>query len=145
MSTTEVIGLTKGNVGFQKRDYRPWTVDFLENTLEEEHSLQIQEDYFDDSPLKPLFGDAHAGFSTAFEPPCPILIGGFLETTRLLPKQTTHYTPHTLKVNYTGAQMQAQEELTLLKTKIEQLEQILSSERALRTLLEEKISTLVCI
>jgi hypothetical protein len=139
MSTAEVIGLTKGNASFQKRDYRPWTVDILENTLEEEHSTQLQEDYFDDSPLKPLFGDITPAFSTAFEPPCPILIGGFLETTRLFPKQTTHYTPHALKVNYTGEQMHSQEELTLLKTQVQKLEQILKSERTLRTLLEEKI------
>ncbi len=139
MSTEEVIGLTKGNASFQKRDYRPWTVDILETTLEEEHSVQLQEDYFDDSPLNPLFGENVSGFSTAFEPPCPVLVGGFLETTRLFPKQTALYTPHALKINYTGAQMQAQEELTLLKTKIEQLENILISERKLRSLLEEKI------
>lgn len=138
MSTSEVNELTKENTNFQKRDYRPWTVDILETTLEEEHTIHLQEDYFDDSPLKPLFGEAASGFSTAFEPPCPILVGGFLETTRLFPKQTL-YTPHALKINYTGAQMQSQEELTLLKAKVEKLEQILSSERALRTLLEEKI------
>lgn len=139
MPTSEVNELTKENTNFQKRDYRPWTVDILESTLEEEHTIHLQDDYFDDSPLKPLFGDAASGFSTAFEPPCPILIGGFLEATRLFPKQTTLYTPHTLKINYTAAQMQSQEELTLLKTKVEQLEQLLISERTLRTLLEEKI------
>ncbi len=139
MSTLEVTELTKEHASFEKRDYRPWTVDILETTLEAEHTIHLQDDYFDDSPLKPLFGDSASGFSTAFEPPSPILIGGFLEATRLFPKQTTLYPSHALKINYTGAQMQSQEELILLKTKVEQLEQLLISERTLRTLLEEKI------
>lgn len=139
MSTTETTPLpTRENITFEKLGFRPWTVDILENTLEN----HPEEDYLDNTPpLRSIMPDA------VFAPPTdsqnntstPILIGGFLNTAQLYASCSTNYTPK-VRFNETGMRMQEQEELTLLKERIKKLECILKSERALRTLLEEKLS-----
>lgn len=138
MSTTEHTGIAKKNAIFQKRDYRPWTVDVLEHTLDEDY---ISEDHLDESPLRPWMLDAVQPLPAA-QPidPRPILIGSFLDTALLCVSRPQTFSPRPLSVNHTGAQMQAKEETTLLQQRIDQLELMLNTERELRMLLEEKIS-----
>lgn len=134
MSTTEIAPpRTKGGVTFEKLGFRPWTVDILENTLEEEELENT-------SPLGPMLLDTVQIPSPKVQnSTASILIGGFLDTAQLYTSPHTNSFAPKMRIHETGARMQAQEEFTILKERVAKLESILKTERALRTLLEEKL------
>ena len=135
MSTTEFITLTKANTVFQKRGYRPWTVDILENKLDED---SLKEDCLDQSPLRPLVLDS------LHVPNTMIRIGSFLDTALLSITPSNNYNAYNLHINHTGEKIQAKEELTILQQRIQKLESMLTAERELRVLLEEKCLYYCC-
>lgn len=137
MSTTEMAPPnTKGNATFEKRGYRPWTVDILESALDEDHTHR---DYMADaSSLHPALFDAIYTPLKDTEDNMPIVrIGGFLDLSALYTPSKANYFPPKATMHYN---LEGQEEVTLLKERLHKIEQLLESERALRLLLEEKLS-----
>lgn len=137
MSTAETMPPpTKGNTTFEKLGFRPWTVDILEHTLED----HAHEEYLDNTPpLRPILSDTVHLSAEIKDHISPILIGGFLDTAQLCSSPKIDYLSHKTRINETGMRMQSQEEVTILKERLQKLEGILKSERELRKLLEEKL------
>jgi hypothetical protein len=141
MSTTEMAPPdTKSSTTFEKLGFRPWTVDILENTLGEEYA---SDHYMDEASLNPPLLDEHIPQGEIPHDTPSILIGGFLDLAHLSMSPRSNQFSSRLNLHSPGLRMQEQEELTILKERMHKLECALKAERALRILLEEKMSASV--